>query len=158
MNVAKEKDQIDLLIEKWNVECPEYDLSPVEVIGRTGRIMAYIDRALEDKFEEFGVSRDSFDVLATLRPSGPPYRLLQRELMCQLMRTSGSISVRIDALEREELVIREQDQEDCRATFVVLTEKGAKLLEELIPHHLANESALIAGLTARERIDLITLL
>ena len=158
LQVMKQADHIDRLIAKWKREAPEYDLAPVEVIGRAGRIMEFVDRALESKFEEFGISRASFDVLATLRRAGPPYRLLQRDLMQSLLRTSGSISVRIDALEREELVRREQHEEDRRSTFVALTEKGSKLLQSIIPEHLANESALVAGLNLQERKELTVLL
>jgi hypothetical protein len=78
--------------------------------------------------------------------------------MRQLMRTSGSISLRIDALERDGLVQRELNEEDRRTTEVVLTAAGHKLLGKVIPEHLANESALVAGLTLRERSDLIVLL
>src|SRR5882724_3275148 len=98
------KDHIDTVIAQWKRERPEYDLAPVEIIGRAGRIMAYVDRALEAKFEEFGISRAAFDVLATLRRNGPPYKMTQRELMRSLLRTSGSMSLRIDALESEGLV------------------------------------------------------
>ena len=154
----EEADHIDRLVAKWKREAPEYDLAPVEVIGRAGRIMEFVDRALESKFEEFGISRASFDVLAALRRAGPPYRLQQRELMESLLRTSGSISVRIDALEREGLVRREQHEEDRRSIFVALTGNGSKLLKAVIPEHLANESALLAGLNLRERKALISLL
>lgn len=153
-----DKDHIDRLVGRWKKEKPEYNLAPVEIIGRAARIMEHVDRALESKFEEWGITRASFDVLATLRRSGPPYRLLQRELMWQLMRTSGSISLRIDALERDGLVQRKLNEEDRRTTEVVLTAAGHKLLEKVIPEHLANESALVAGLTARERSELVALL
>ena len=96
-----EPDHIDRLVWKWSKERPDYDLAPVQIIGRIGRIFEYIDRALETKFAEFDVSRASFDVLATLKRSGPPYRLSQRELMKNLLRTSGSMSIRIDAMERD---------------------------------------------------------
>jgi hypothetical protein len=78
--------------------------------------------------------------------------------MRQLMRTSGSISLRIDALERDGLVQRALNEEDRRTTEVVLTTAGHKLLEKVIPEHLANETALLAGLTVRERAELIVLL
>ena len=152
------EDHIDRLRAKWAQEAPEYDLAPVEVIGRAGRIMQFVDRALETKFEEFGISRASFDVLATLRRAGPPYRLQQRDLMQSLLRTSGSMSIRIDALERAKLVLREQHDEDRRSTFVTLTEKGSKLLDLVIPEHLANELALLAGLNLQERKELTLLL
>ncbi len=74
------------------------------------------------------------------------------------MRTSGSISLRIDAMERAELVTREADAEDRRMTFVTLTRKGMKVLDEVIPQHLLNKERLIAALTARERRALTRLL
>ena len=119
----EQKDHIDGILAKWKQEKPEYDLTPVEIIGRMGRIMEYVDRALEAKFQEFGLSRASFDVLATLRREGPPYSLSQRDLTKSLLRTSGSMSVRIDGMEREGLVQRNSQVEDRRASIVSLTEK-----------------------------------
>jgi DNA-binding MarR family transcriptional regulator len=152
------RDHIDKVVANWKRERPDYDLAPVEIIGRTGRIMEYVDRALEAKFEEFGISRATFDVLATLRRGGPPYRMTQRDLMRSLLRTSGGMSLRIDALEREGLVARSQDQEDRRSVFVTLAPKGFSLLEGVIPQHLANETALLAGLSNAERDQLKSLL
>src|ERR1035438_2462487 len=125
------QDHIDRVVAQWKEQGLEFDLGPVGIIGRAGRIMEYVDRALEAKFEEFGISRATFDVLAALRRNGPPFRLGQRELMRRLLRTSGSMSLRIDALERERLVTRQQDPDDRRSIFVTLTSKGSKLLPQL---------------------------
>jgi DNA-binding MarR family transcriptional regulator len=152
------KDHIDTVVAKWKRERPDYDLSPVELIGRAGRIMEYVDRGLEAKFEEFGISRAIFDVMAALKRNGAPFRMSQRDLMRNLMRTSGSISLRIDLLEREGFVTRTPDVDDRRVIFVTLTTKGANLLEEVIPAHLANEESLISGLSKPEREQLTALL
>ncbi len=85
-------DHIDRVVQLWKAERPDYDLAPVEIIGRAGRIMEHVDRALEAKFEEFEISRASFDVLVALRRNGKPYTPTQRELMRSLFRTSGSMS------------------------------------------------------------------
>src|ERR1700736_88240 len=134
-----ERDHIDRLVSKWGKERPDYDLAPVQIIGRIGRVYEYVDRALEAKFAEYDISRATFDVLATLKRTGPPYHLSQRELMKNLLRTSGSVSVRIDAMEREGLVRREADADDRRATRVAITKKGIDLLEKIVPEHLLNE-------------------
>lgn len=152
------EDHIDRVIADWKRERPDYDLAPVEIIGRAGRIMEYVDRALEAKFQEFGISRATFDVLATLRRGGKPYSLPQRDLMRRLLRTSGSMSLRIDALEREGFVSRLPDKEDRRVVFVTLTAKGLALIEKVIPGHLANETALLAGFSRAERDQLKTIL
>lgn len=151
-------DHIDRVIAEWRQQSSRFNLEPVHIIGRAGRVMEYVDRALEAKFEEFGISRATFEVLAALRRSGVPYRLTQRELMRSLLRTSGSMSLRIDALEKDGLVSREQDQNDRRSVFVTLTKKGLALLDQVVPEHLANESALVSIFTAAEREQLITLL
>ncbi len=111
--------------------------------------MEHIDCALEAKFEEFQISRASFDVLAALRRSGggggqgKPYKLTQRDLMRSLFRTSGSMSLRIDSLQKQRLVERSPDNEDRRSVFVTLTPKGVDLLETVIPEHLENENSLV---------------
>ena len=155
---SKTDDHIDRLIEAWRREQPEYKLDPVAVIGRMARVMEYVDRGIEMKFAEYGLSRASFDVLATLKRSGPPYRLSQRRLMETLLRTSGSISIRIDALERAGYVVRELDPEDRRGVLVAITHQGAELLKKVIPEHLRNEDRLLAPLTAQERKTLRLLL
>ena len=149
---------VDRVVKLWKAERPEYDLAPVEIIGRAGRIMEHVDRALEAKFEEFQISRASFDVLAALRRNGKPYKLTQRELMRSLFRTSGSMSLRIDSLEKQGLVERTPDSDDRRSVFVTLTPKGVDLLEVVIPEHLENENSLVAGLNLAERKQLTGLL
>jgi len=151
-------DHVDRVVELWKAERPDYDLAPVEIIGRAGRIMEHVDRALEAKFEEFQISRASFDVLAALRRNGKPYKLTQRELMRSLFRTSGSMSLRIDSLQKQGLVERTPDSDDRRSVFVNLTPKGVELLEVVIPEHLENEDSLVAGLNLTERKQLIGLL
>jgi DNA-binding MarR family transcriptional regulator len=155
---AMATDHVDRVVQLWKAERPDYDLAPVEIIGRAGRIMEHVDRALEAKFEEFQISRASFDVLAALRRIGRPYRLTQRDLMRSLFRTSGSMSLRIDSLQKQGLVERSPDDEDRRSVFVTLTPKGVDLLETVIPEHLENESSLVAGLNRAERTQLIALL
>jgi DNA-binding MarR family transcriptional regulator len=127
-------DHIDGVVQLWKAERPDYDLAPVEIIGN--RIMEHVDQALEAKFEEFQISRASFDVLVALRRNGKPYELTQRELMRSLFRTSGSMSLRIDFLEKQGLVERRPDKDDRRSVFVRLTGKGEELLEAVIPEHL----------------------
>ncbi len=156
--MAKKNDHIDEVIAAWRRERPDYDLTTVAVIGRMARVMEYVDRAIEAKMAEFGLSRASFDVLATLKRSGPPYRLSQRHLMDSLLRTSGSMSIRVDALERAGYVKREADPDDRRGVLVAITSRGSALLEKVVPEHLRNEEALLSPLTRQERKELRELL
>ncbi|HEX4168713.1 MAG TPA: MarR family transcriptional regulator [Bryobacteraceae bacterium] len=154
----EKQDHIDRVLAQWKSQGLKLDLGPVGIIGRAGRIMEYVDRALESKFEQYGISRGTFDVLAALKRNGPPYRLSQRDLMRSLLRTSGSMSLRIDTLEREGLVSRVKDRDDRRSVFVTLSTKGSNLLDKIIPEHLANEGSLIAVFTTSEKEQLTALL
>jgi S1-C subfamily serine protease len=68
------------------------------------------------------------------------------------------MSLRIDTLEREGLVTRVQDPNDRRSIFVTLTPKGSNLLKQVIPEHLANETALVSAMTHVEKEQLTSLL
>ncbi len=155
---ARPGDVVDKVIADWARERPEFDTGTVAVVARIGRLQNFLDAGLERVFRKFGITRAGFDVLATLRRSGAPYRLPQKALMRALMRTSGTTSFRIDRLERAGLVQRAPDPDDGRGALVTLTRKGARLFDAVAPAHLANESNLLAALTRIERVELAALL
>jgi DNA-binding MarR family transcriptional regulator len=158
MRMQNETDHVDETLADWRREWPELDTAPAQVVARLGRAVAYLQPELDNLFHEFGLSRASFDVLATLRRAGEPFRLSQRALMDSLMRTSGTISVRIDRLEQAGLVERAPDPEDARGVLVALTKQGRELVERVAPAHLANEDRLLAALSPEERDALAQLL
>jgi len=75
--------------------------------------------------------------------------------MSNLLRTSGSVSVRIDALERGGLVTREGAEHDRRTVLVTLTSRGRELLKNVVPEHLRLEDALLDALEPAERKQLV---
>jgi len=93
-----------------------------------------------------------------MRRAGEPYRLPQKALMGELMRASGTVSFRIDRLERAGWVRREADPADGRNVFVALTETGHRLVDTVAPAHLANERRLVAALSSDEQAVLAALL
>ncbi len=151
-------DHVDRVRAAWAREAPDLDTAPVAIVGRIGRLGVYVNARLERTFRRYGLSRASWDVLATLRRTGPPYRLSQRALMGELMRASGTVSFRIDRLEQAGWVRRESDPSDGRNVFVVLTEPGKRLVETVAPAHLENEKQLLAALSTDEQAALAALL
>ena len=79
-----------------------------------------------------GLGLWAFDVLATLRRQGPPFRLNPRELVRSTMLTSGAMTNRLDRLETQGLLRREADPGDRRGVRVVLTKRGLKLVDQAI--------------------------
>ncbi len=152
------RDAVDRILAAWKRECPELDTAPAAIVGRIGRVRWHLDAGLERTFARFGLTRATFDVLATLRRSGKPYRLPQKTLMDAVMRTSGTMSFRVDRLESDGLVRRGPDPNDGRGVLVALTKKGMRLIDTVAPAHLANEDRLLDALSSADRAALVALL
>ncbi|MCP3819697.1 MarR family transcriptional regulator [Streptomyces sp. A3M-1-3] len=144
-------DHVDRVLEQWAAERPDLDASPMAVIGRLKRLSRLIDTELRRTFAAHGLDPASFDVLATLRRSGPPYRLTPAELMRTAMVTSGAITQRLDRLEDRGLVSRTPSAADGRVVHVSLTADGRTLIDRALPDHVANENRLLGALGTSER-------
>ena len=146
------------MLAQWAETRPDLDLTPVGVIARLGRTTAYIDAGINARLAEFGLSRGSWDILASLRRNGSPYRLSPTQLYLALMRTSGAITHRLNRLERSGLITRVPDLNDGRGLLVELTPAGVQLADQVAPAHLANERSLLAALSNEEQTQLANLL
>lgn len=149
---------MDEAARRWAHERPDLDTSPMEVVARLGRATAYIDAGVEARLAEFGLTRSAWDVLASLRRQGPPYRLSPTALYVGLMRSSGAMTHRLRGLERVGLVQRVADPGDARAMLVQLTAEGLALTERVAPLHLDNERELLSVLDETEQSTLAELL
>ena len=156
--MAEPEDAVDRIRAQWARERPELDTRPMGVIGRLHRLAELLDAELHTVFAQAGLGNGDFDVLATLRRSGPPFRLRPGELSASTMVTSGAVTKRIDRLEQRGLVQRSVSSEDARGREIQLTAKGRRLTDELVVRHLENEERLLASLDERERTQLTRLL
>ncbi|MFE4516552.1 MarR family winged helix-turn-helix transcriptional regulator [Kitasatospora sp. NPDC056783] len=148
-------DHVDRIVAQWGAERPDLDVSPMEVFGRLKRLYRLVDAELNRTFAEHGLDAASFDVLATLKRSGPPYRLTPTGLMRSAMVTSGAITQRLDRLEARGLVTRDRSDQDGRSREVALTPEGHALIDRALPDHLATEHRMLAGLDEARRAELI---
>jgi DNA-binding MarR family transcriptional regulator len=151
-------DPVDQILGQWQRERPDLDASPIGVIGRVARLAKYLDRSIQETVSQFGLNPGEFDVLATLRRSGHPYQLSPTDLFNELMVSSGTMTHRIDRLERAEWVKRIPDASDRRGTLIALTDKGLKLIEQAVEAHVANAHRILSPLEESERQSLMLLL
>lgn len=151
-------DHVDRLRAQWLREMPEVDTSPVEVVGRARRITLALRPEIEAVFARHGLDAGEFDVLGSLRRSGPPYRLRPTELYRVLMISSGGLTDRLARLEAQGLVRRIPSPDDRRSLMVELTEAGRAKAEAALVEDMAVEKARLAGLTTEEQAQLAALL
>ncbi len=151
-------NRVKQAIGQWQQEMPELDLLPMEVVGYLKNIQMLTQERLQAFFKEHGLQAGEFDVLATLRRSGPPYRLGPTQLFETLMISSGGMTSRLDRLEKAGLIMRAPNPEDRRGTLVSLTEEGMALMERMIPRHVENEARMLAALSREEQQALSKLL
>src|ERR1700739_4903886 len=87
-------DRIEGVRAEWARERPDLDTSPMEIIGRILRAERLASGPIRSVLARYGLDRGGFDVLATLRRAGPPYRLTPTRLFQELVLTSRAMAPR----------------------------------------------------------------
>ena len=151
-------DGVDRILAQWNSERLDLDVSSMGLIGRINRLARHLTREMEKTFAAYDLNFASFDVLATLRRSGPPHRLSPGALMDAMMITSGTMTNRIDQLAKRGLVERVAQPEDRRSVLIALTDEGFSLIDRAVESHVATQKRLTAGLSPSDRQALDALL
>lgn len=112
-------------------------------------------RHAEKHIATLPLGMSEFAILEALLHKGP----LPVNTLGGLVRlTSGSASVAMDRLEKKGLVERKNHPGDRRTRVVHLTAEGRKLIESAFTDHAAAMEQVAAGLSPRERADLLRLL
>ncbi len=151
-------DPVDDILAQWNRERPDLDVGPMGLIGRLRRISHHLTREMEKTFAQHGLNDATFDVLATLRRSGPPYSLSPGDLLATMMITSGTMTNRVDQLEKVGLVERAQNPEDGRGVIISLTDKGFAVIDAAVTDHVATQVRLTSTLSPKDTAALDRLL
>lgn len=152
------RDEVDVLVEAWQRERPDLDVTPMEVLSRVSRLARHLDRGRREAFAEHQLEAWEFDVLAALRRSGKPYQLSPGRLLRETLVTSGTMTNRVDRLSGRGLVRRLPDPRDRRGVLVELTPVGRRKVDAALSALLDHEHALLAGLPDPDRELLSTLL
>jgi DNA-binding MarR family transcriptional regulator len=151
-------DRIDKILEQWRRERPDLDTTAMGLFGRMRNLTLHLSREMEKTFGRFNLNSANFDMLATLRRSGEPYTLSPGDLMDTMMVSSGTMTNRIDQLEKAGLVARTQNPDDGRSFLISLTPKGFDLIDAAVTAHVETQRRLISTLSEGERKALDRLL
>lgn len=152
------RDHVDRIFEQWAVERPDLDRSAMAVLARILRAARIVDLEMGRVFSDDGLHRGEFDVLATLRRAGQPFRLNPSDLSATLLLSTGAMTNRLDGLESAGLVRRLPDPDDRRGVLVELTPRGRVLIDRILTAHVRNEERILESLTGADRRQLTRLL
>lgn len=154
-----ELDRAARAVAQWRHEMPQMDVAAMELLGRMFELVLVIDRDhMTPLFTGLGLQEGEFDVLATLRRSGLPYRLSPTQLYEAMMLTSGGMTARLNRMEKRGLIARQPNPDDRRGVLVQLTDRGRDLVERAVALHAENETRLLSALTTDEQMQLNGLL
>jgi DNA-binding MarR family transcriptional regulator len=122
------------------------------------RLRESVMREVDERLREAGeISLDDYGVLITL-VGQPERRLRMSALGARRLLTPSGITRAVMRLEERGLVRREQDPEDRRAAFAVLTRKGLVALRRAQGvHHAAVRQLYLGRLAEREQRQLARL-
>lgn len=157
-STANITDHVDEIVEQWNQERPDVDVSAMAIIGRLSRLEQTIRPRLNAVFAQHDLESWEFDVLATLLRNGEPHQLTPGQLLDSMMITSGTTTHRVDRLEQRGLVKRSKSPTDGRQVLVTLTKAGLRTIDAALVDHAANELAIVEALQPDQRDQLVELL
>ena len=92
--------------------------------------------------------------MSALRRAGEPFQLSPGALVQQTLVTSGTMTNRVDRLEKRGYVAREPSPSDRRGVLVRLTPDGLTVVDAAFDALLAHERRLLSGMDERSRADL----
>ena len=156
--MKEEKDIIDTLITDWKLERPELDTEAMNIVGRIIILGKILEKRASHTLKKNGIHYTDLDVLATIRRSGPPYKLTPKQLIKSVLITSGAMTALLDRLTKLGLIYREADLKDKRVKFAGLTEKGIQVIDEAIEIRFKDANLSIEVLDKEEYLNMSDLL
>ena len=158
MTANNESDLITRLRQEWEIEQPELDSSAMDVVGRVIHLADQWQSSANKLLVQYELSYTEFDLVATLKRSGPPYELTPTKLRQSVLLTSGAMTAALNRVERKGLISRHAMPEDGRVFTAKLTTKGKKLAAKATHSRFELAQSQIKKLSEVEKSQLIKLL
>jgi DNA-binding MarR family transcriptional regulator len=122
----------DLLVDQWQRERPDLDMRAFSLTLRITGLAMLIGQFGEQVAKKLGLRYSEMLLLHALRREGAPYVLRPTDILKLLKVTSGTVTYRVDRLEKMGVVRRIPDPEDRRSMMIQLTAAGMKRIDEAV--------------------------
>jgi DNA-binding MarR family transcriptional regulator len=152
------RDDVDRIVQAWQRERPDLDVSPLEVLSRVSRIGKRVETFRKTAFKASGLESWEFDVLAALRRAGDPFHLSPKNLLQETLVSSGAMTHRLGKLEGKGLISRTSHPEDGRGVVVTLTAQGLAAIDIAFSTLIDAEHELLRSLPRADRESMTTAL
>ncbi|MEU0089759.1 MarR family transcriptional regulator [Kribbella sp. NPDC006257] len=143
-------DKVEQLVSAWERELPESLFATTELTKRVMVLADELGQVTRRVLRDQGLTTAEFDVLASLRRAGAPYRMKPTDLSRSLLLSSGGTSNVTNQLAGRGLVVREADPEDGRGTQIRLTEQGIEKAEDAVTAAARAHDQMWSGLPAEQ--------
>jgi len=151
-------DAVDEIATQWAREKPDLALDSIGVVVRILRIAKLIADERRAVLSHLNIDSATFDLIATLRRGGRPYRMSPTEIARDCLVSGGAISQRVTRAEADGLVRTTRTDSGKRTLWVELTDRGHRIVERDIEVLINRERQLIAHLAVADRDRLAELL
>lgn len=145
---------LDDTFTSWADLRPDLDFDAMRLILKMGTVVRTVTNSVRNEFADLGITVSEFDVLATLRRSGPGAVLTPSYIAEVAMVKPSGLSHRLNQLEKAGLVERSPDPADRRSSLVRITPSGRKVVDQAIELLVARKTEACASLTDRQRLSL----
>lgn len=122
----------DLLVNQWKRERPDLDMRAFGLTLRITGLAMLIGQFGEKVAKRLGLRYSEMLLLHALRREGEPFVLRPTDILKLLKVTSGTVTYRVDRLEKMGVVRRIPDPEDRRSMMVQLTALGMQRIDEAV--------------------------
>ncbi len=119
------------------------------------RCYSSVNQRIYPDIKAQGVTETQFSVLELLYHKG---EFTIKEIIEKTFSSGGNMTVVINNLLQEKLVMKRRSEDDGRVWLISITEKGTELMEEIFDKHLQNLKRAFGVLTEGEQMIMIELL
>jgi DNA-binding MarR family transcriptional regulator len=155
--VGSKQDWVESHLQHVAEAWPDLNMTVEGLVTRLSKFGRYIDLVLADTLKEFDLNQSEYKVLVNLKGSGSD-TCSPGDLCGRMLVSSGSMTNRLDRLEKAGLIRRMPDPDDRRGVLVELTDEGDKLIEAAVYVQGRREERLFDDLSDDERQTLDDLL
>ncbi len=126
---------------------PHDQVLALDTFIKLSRASLTLNHVVQNQIRAVGLTEPQFAVLEVLYHRGP---LRQGLISQKLLFSGGNLTMVLDHLERDGLILRKPNPEDRRCTIVHLTDGGNKLIQDYFPQHAEFIQNLMSPLTEDE--------